>query len=288
MSTPKTIQIFLPTGDPRGIRIAELTTGIVQVIEVPRSLLQDFLKMDESGQVAVYFLFGEADDGSGPRIYIGQTGDLRARLSKHNEEKDFWQRAFVLISRTNNLTGTHGLYLEWHALQAARKAARYKDDNKNAGTKPHALAPMLHDCLAIFEMGSVLLASLGFPVFDPMAKPVAAVGPDEVFHCTVSGIVGKMLYTSEGFVVLKGSVGRKENTPTFSAPNTAFRKQLLDTGVLTEDGTNVVFTKDHLFNSPSMAALALLGRTSNGWKEWKSKDGKTLDELKRAPLVGAL
>ena len=30
--TPKTIQIFLPGGDPRGIRVAEITTRIVQVI----------------------------------------------------------------------------------------------------------------------------------------------------------------------------------------------------------------------------------------------------------------
>ncbi len=35
-ATPKTIQIFLPGGDPRGIRVAEITT-IVQVIEVPRA-----------------------------------------------------------------------------------------------------------------------------------------------------------------------------------------------------------------------------------------------------------
>ncbi|MCB1086272.1 MAG: DUF4357 domain-containing protein, partial [Verrucomicrobiae bacterium] len=59
--TPKTIQIFLPGGDPRGIRVAEITTRIVQVIEVPRSLLGDFLKMPESDQVAVYFLFGQSE-----------------------------------------------------------------------------------------------------------------------------------------------------------------------------------------------------------------------------------
>ena len=38
-ATPKTIQIFLPGGDPQGIRIAEITTRIVQVIEVPGTLL---------------------------------------------------------------------------------------------------------------------------------------------------------------------------------------------------------------------------------------------------------
>ena len=66
-------------------------------------MLQDFIKMPESNQVALYFLFGEADDGLDPKVYIGQTGDLRARLVKHNKEKDFWQRALVLISRTNSL-----------------------------------------------------------------------------------------------------------------------------------------------------------------------------------------
>src|SRR6266478_2661705 len=41
MSAPnaqaKTIQIFLPNGEPRGIRIAELTTRIVQAVLIPRS-----------------------------------------------------------------------------------------------------------------------------------------------------------------------------------------------------------------------------------------------------------
>ena len=90
INTPKTIQIFLPEGDPRGIRIAEITTRIVQVIEVPRSLVSDFIKMSESDQVAVYFLFGESEDGADQKVYIGQTGDLRARLAKHNKDKDFW------------------------------------------------------------------------------------------------------------------------------------------------------------------------------------------------------
>jgi hypothetical protein len=33
-SPPKTIQIVLPSGEPPGIRIAEITTRIVQAIEV--------------------------------------------------------------------------------------------------------------------------------------------------------------------------------------------------------------------------------------------------------------
>lgn len=38
----KTIQIFLPQGNPRGIRSAEMTTRTVRVIEVPRMHIKDF------------------------------------------------------------------------------------------------------------------------------------------------------------------------------------------------------------------------------------------------------
>jgi predicted GIY-YIG superfamily endonuclease len=281
-ATPKTIQIYLPGGDPRGIRVAEITTRIVQLIEVPRSLLQDFLKMPESDQVAVYFLFGQTEDGAEQRVYIGQTGDLRARLTKHNKEKDFWERALVLISRTNSLTQTHALFLEWHSLQACRQAGRYGDENGNSGSKPHTPAPLEADCLEIFETGHALLATLGYPLFDPVAKPAAVTAPDEIFYCTASGANGRGLYTEEGFVVLKGSTGRLKNVPSIiGTAGERLRQRLLDSGAMRAEGDGVIFEKDELFRSPSMAALALMGRTCNGWVDWKSKDGRTLDELKR-------
>ena len=280
--TPKTIQIFLPGGDPIGIRIAEITTRIVQVIEVPRSLLQEFIKMPESNQVALYVLIGDEGDGTAPDVYVGQTGDLRMRLVSHNQQKDFWQRGLMLISRTNSLTQTHALFLEWYCLQAVRKAGRYADQNGNSGSKPHTPAPLEADCLEIFETGSTLLATLGYPLFDPVGVSGTSPADEEVFTCTNSGIGGRGLYTAEGFVVLKGSIGRKANVPSIAGTShERFRDKLIDVGVMRAQGDTVVFEKDHLFGSPSMALMALLGCTVNGWKEWKGKDGATLDELKR-------
>jgi predicted GIY-YIG superfamily endonuclease len=280
--TPKTIQIFLPGGDPRGIRVAELTTRIVQVIEVPRSLLADFLKMPESDQVAVYFLFGQSDETSEPRVYIGQTGDLRARLKSHNDKKDFWERAAVLISRTNSLTQTHALFLEWHCLQAVRKAGRYGDENANSGTKPHTPAPLEADCLEIYETGHTLLATLGYPLFDPLAKPVVGKEAEELFYCTASGADGRGQYTEEGFVVLKGSKGRLKSVPSFVGSTwDEQRQQLIEVGDLKQEGDVLVVTKDLLFPNPSKAAAMLMARTANGWIDWKTDDGKTLDVVKR-------
>lgn len=282
MPTPKTIQIFLPGGDPRGIRVAEITTRIVQVIEVPRSLLGDFLKMPESDQVAVYFLFGQSEETGEPRVYIGQTGDLRARLKAHHDKKDFWERAAVLISRTNSLTQTHALFLEWHCLQAVRKAGRYGDENGNSGTKPHTPAPLEADCLEIYETGHTLLATLGYPIFDPVAKPVAGKEAEELFYCTGSGADGRGQYTEEGFVVLKGSKGRVD--PVNSFVLTTWNKERvksIESGEMKVEGDVLVVTKDLLFPNPSKAAAMLMGRSANGWTEWRTQDGKTLNAVKR-------
>ncbi|MBX3587396.1 MAG: GIY-YIG nuclease family protein [Ramlibacter sp.] len=286
---PQTIQIFLPHGDPRGIRIAELTTRIVQIIEVPRKLLPEFVRMPESEQVALYFLFGGADDGAEPRVYIGQTGDLRQRLAKHHREKEFWERALVLISRTNSLTNTHALFLEWLCVQSARRAGRYGDENGNSGSRPHTPAPLEADCLEIYDTGRTLLATLGFPLFEPVAKPspAASTETEDEFVCTATGARGRGLYTEEGFVVLAGSVGRLESVPSIiGTAGGRLRERLLESGAMEAQGDKVVFRRDHLFRSPSMAALALLGRTANGWLEWKTADGRTLDAVRRQqPLV---
>ncbi len=287
-TTPKTIQIFLPSGEPHGIRIAEITTRIVQVIEVPRSLLSSFLSMEQSSQVGVYFLIGEDTEDGDRLVYVGQTGDLRARLTAHNQKKDFWERALVLVSKTNSLTQTHALFLEWHALQQIRSAGRIADENGNSGSRPHTPAPLEAECFEVFETGSVLVSSLGYPLFDPLAKPKQSEEPADVFslRSPSNGVEAKGLYTAEGFVVLAGSVGRAETAPSLGETNKRWRQRLLDAGVMKPDAQgHLVFPKDHLFKSPSGAAIALLGRTANGWKEWKSPQGQTLHERIREPEV---
>lgn len=136
--------------------------------------------------------------------------------------------------------------------------------------------------MEIFETGQVLLATLGYPIFDSVVKQVSTSKTGEVFVCKASGANGRGLYTQEGFVVLKGSIGRKLNVPSIVGTSVeGLRAKLLESGVTRVIGDTVVFEKDHLFRSPSMAAAAILGRTANGWIEWKTENERTLDEVKR-------
>lgn len=283
-SQPKTIQIFLPKGDARSIRIAEVTTRIVQAIEIPRSLLNEFFAMPESKQVGLYFLFGQAEENGTPQVYIGQSSNLENRLATHNREKDFWERAVVLISRTHSLTQTHALFLEWYCIQKTKEATRYSLFNGNAGSKPYITPPLEADCLEIFDTGRTLLSTLGYPVFEPLlSQPEDQNTEAEYFYCTGEGTNATGQYTEEGFVVIKGSTGRAQGTPSFQ--NHSFNKKkskLLTDGKLAIENGVLLFKENVLFSSPSPAAGAVLGRSVNGWDAWKNKNGQTLDALKRS------
>ena len=273
------------------MRVAEITTRIVRVIEVPRSQLADFLMMPEAQQVGVYFLMGELSEAGLPRTYIGQSGSVGKRLEQHHQNKDFWNRAFVVISLTNSLTQTHALFLEWLAIAEATKAGRYGLENGNTGSQPYTPAPLQADCHEIHETAATLLATLGQPIFEPLTSAPTAKGIVELFYCKGSGADGVGEYTTEGFVVHKGSKGRAEIVPSIQGTShERMRSQLITEGVLTEiagsAGSLLVFTRDHLFSSPSTAAMAVMGRSANGWVEWKTASGKTLNEVKRQGVIG--
>ena len=83
------------------------------------------------------------------------------------------------------------------------------------------------------------------------------------------------------FVVFKGSEAKAKTTPSCHEYLITLRKQLIANNILAPNGDRLIFTENYVFNSPSTAGGVILGRSTNGWTTWKSKDGKTLDELKR-------
>lgn len=46
----------------------------------------------------------------------------------------------------------------------------------------------------------------------------------------------------------------------------------------------LIMSSDKTFSSASTAASFCLGRSANGWTEWKDKDGNTLDSVYRKQL----
>lgn len=274
-----TIQIFLPDGDPFGLRVATETTHVCQVIEIPRLKLPEFANTEESHRVGVYVLMEPGDIDDPLSIYVGQTSDLATRLQQHNSQKDFWDRAFAIVSRVNALTQAHSQFLEWMAIQAAKKANRYKLKNANDGTRSHLTASIQAECESIFSLSSLLFSVLGCRAFEPILAHVEK--DQQCFYCSRLSYRGVAHWTNEGMVICAGSKGPSKLTPTCPKGVIKERAKLLNSGIITDNGTCIEFQKEHIAKSPSAAAAVIQGRSANGWTEWKTKEGKSLDNTIR-------
>ncbi len=271
----KTIQIYLPDGNPRSLKIAEITSRTVQAILLPRSILDEASKREELNSVGVYLLFGQTD--SKPLVYIGEAENCLTRLKQHNKTKDFWTHAIAFTSKTNFFTKTHIKFLEWLSYSQADKAKRFILENGNIPSKPHLSESVEADLYDNFETIQILASTLGYPVFDLIKKPTQK----EVIECKGKQAKATGEYTEDGLVVFSDSVCNLNETPTAGSWIINKRQELKDKNILIEIDGVLKFTSDYVFSSPSAAAAVVLARRANGWQEWKYKDGKTLDEVKR-------
>ncbi|MDG2385058.1 MAG: DUF4357 domain-containing protein [Pirellulaceae bacterium] len=57
------------------------------------------------------------------------------------------------------------------------------------------------------------------------------------------------------------------------------RKNLIEQGVVQAQDDQSLFAEDHVFPSPSTAAGVILGRSTDGRKDWKTAEGVTLKQL---------
>ena len=57
------------------------------------------------------------------------------------------------------------------------------------------------------------------------------------------------------------------------------RNRLIEENNLINKEDCYEFAEDYIFSSPSAAASIVMGRTANGFTEWKQKDGKTLKDF---------
>lgn len=139
------------------------------------------------------------------------------------------------------------------------------------------------DVLDAFETGSVLLSTLGFPVFEPIVGVSLKDSTGPLYFCAGAEAKGTGRLVEDGFVVLKDSTARIESVA--SARTVPLKRQaLIGSGVLVQEGQVFRFAEDYLFDSPSGAASVILGRTANGWVEWKTEDGRTLHDVERAAV----
>ena len=290
------VNVFLPTGDPEGLKVVEKSNWSGRGLVVPRSLLPESSSRQELDSTGVYMLIGPSENSALPSLYVGQADRISQRLKQHNadETKDFWTHAVCFTSKDDNLNKAHVLHLESRLVRLAKDAKRSKLANGNQPSIPSLSEVDEATAEAFLDDMLLCLPVLGCNYFESGADVVAREtggSSDEIFYLRGKGIEAQGKQVPAGFAVLKGATGVGDGKVVASFAQhvpamKAVRDLLIEQGVLTASGEHFVLTEDYVFSSPSTAAGVLFGRSANGRIDWKLADGRTLREVQEAEAGG--
>lgn len=285
-NSPFSINIFLPNGDPDGLRVIGKSHWTGRGIVFTRSGYEEASKRDEFRKAGVYILVGDSGDGGLPTIYIGEGETVNDRFKKHNLDKDFWDWGVFFVSTDDSLNKAHVKYFESRLIAIAQKTKRATLNNSQTPKEPilsefekaHAES-FLNDIL-------VILPLIELNVFKTSNKKTSSKYP--TLYLSTKGLNAQGQCIGKEFTVFTGSQIHQDTTNSIHAYMVKLREDLTNSGVISEKGGKLIFTQNYTFSSPSTASGVILGRADNGRMTWKTKEGKTLKELQEAQLSNNL
>lgn len=275
-ATGFSVRIFIPSGEPEGLRIVEKSNWTGQGLVFPRALYPEARQRAELNRTGVYVLWGPGESGQLPRVYVGEGDAVLARLDQHLRTKDFWTHAAVFTSKDHNLNKAHGQYLEARLVAIANEAKRCELDNGNVPQRPTLSEADAADAEGFLGDLLLCLPVVGVSFFE---RPRADISRKRELWLKARGIEARGFDGPEGFVVRAGSQAAKDQTASIHGYLAELRATLVNNGVLVDEGTVYRVTQDYTFSAPSTASGVLLGRASNGRMDWKDAKGRSLKEL---------
>lgn len=78
------VRIFIPSGEPAGLRIVEKSNWTLQGLVFPRSLVPEARQRPDLKRTGVYVLRGPSQSGQLPRVYVGEGDGVLSRLDQLN------------------------------------------------------------------------------------------------------------------------------------------------------------------------------------------------------------
>lgn len=275
MAISKKLEMIYHNGQPDGIRSIRRNLSTMTTYVIPRPLLSEAKNISGIHRPGIYYLINEDDGNKIVQLYIGQTRNGIARLDDHSRSKDFWNKAIMFLAESKTFTLDMISGLEKFAIIKAQESKRYKVEN-NVVPKYEIDEYDLAAVEEIYDEIQFIMATQGYKMND--AK--STLNEADILHTTRNGITAFGIYDGEKFDVLEGSQINVDKPAHLQRYNRQRKELLSQQSIVNVDGKYILkVTLD--FKTPSGASDFVLGGSTNGWVEWKNKDGKTLDELYR-------
>lgn len=181
MADPFTIRIFVPDGDPEGVRLIDRMNWTGLGLVFPRVKWPEVRQRAEMLRTGIYILVGyKGEDDDLPTIYVGQADGVRGRIDSHSVGKDFWDWGVVFVSNSAGLNRAHVTWLEHALVKRAADAKRCHLDNGNAPQEPALSEAEKADTQGFLKEILQILPLVGLRAFEFPKAVVAPYASDPV------------------------------------------------------------------------------------------------------------
>lgn len=297
MGKSKNINMFLIDGDVTGVIKSTLSNWTGVIYKIPRTKLTSELLRNRQDlkQSGVYFLIGKDEESGKSLVYIGQATNRKNgegvlyRVVEHTKDhhSEHFNEVIILTTQTNAFGPTEISYLEHKFTALAIETARYLVRNSNEPNIGNVTEEKESELDEVIENAKMIIGTLGHRMFVPMIKPVEDkdASDETIFYLSRkirrSGQVVEAVCkrTSEGFVVLKGSMIEESDSSNFPKRLAKIRNDLKERNII----QNGFLKEDQLFNTHAYAESFVVGTSTDG-RDWKTAEGLTLKELEEREL----
>lgn len=272
----KTVTTYLIDGDPKGTQYVFISNKICQMFVIPRANISILNERNDLQNPAFYILLGE-NENIKSKAYIGETENFKKRVKDHDSKKSFWQKALIFISKDAAMTKADVQYLEHRAISDAKRANTFLlDENKQIPKAPNLPEYQKDTMDEFYDDIKFLTSFMGCNIFETVEQE-----GETIFQIITKKCETKGFYNTSGFTVLKGSRISEKSTDSLRWRDQ--RAKMIEQYTEKINGS-LILKENVLFSSPSKAADFCLGSSSNGWVQWQTENGQTLDAVYRQEL----
>ena len=280
------LTIKMLDGDATGSLIITIPTWDGTLYRVRRDDLNLFKSDPMLKQCGIYLLFGEKDGK--PVVYIGQANARKngkgvlGRVIEHRKPaEEYWDEAFMVVSKTDTISATELNYLENQCCNKALASKQYEVVNAVDPSTGH-YSDMVEAVMDVFIDGlSSILSLLQYNVFMPPKTKKSQVKYNDADKLYIkrsndpARIVDAVcVRTEDSYILLKGSIVAL--TPTNSCQKYIKDSRARNANKIDASGKVL---EDISFDKPSGASSFALFASSNGNREWKDASGKCLNDI---------
>ena len=283
----KTITYLYPdVSKAANLKVFQDRTNQIKAFYFTKENIKDLERMESVFNYAVYFLF-DSSDADSKKVYIGQSMNGITRIYDHVRNKDFWTNCLLFVTDNNSFDKLSIDYMEHDFIKKFKKSS-FMLMNKDLRTnEPNISIYDRPNLDAYIEQIEFLLNAEGVSL-----QEVSPNGVGVTYYEPTSKKYKAKLFVKDGkFILVEGSVIRR---PTELAKdwkvnlyerNNNVINGYLDDGKVEEINGEIVLLMNIEYNSPSMPASLLSGRSENGWLFFKGlNELRSLNE--RSELIG--